>query len=89
MTGSIMRTHLTAALLLILTATPTCAAEDPQVSARPASSVGQTVLTVNGSIQPHGLPTTYYFEYGPTDSYGAKTPTVALPPRLASYYHEN
>jgi hypothetical protein len=72
-------------LLALLLAAP----DGPAVSTRSASSVGQTTLTINGSINPHGLPTTYYFEYGPTEAYGSKTPTAALPPRLAAYYHES
>jgi hypothetical protein len=60
-----------------------------EVSTRSASSVGQTILTVNGSINPHGLPTTYYFEYGLTRAYGSKTATSPLPPRLAAFYHES
>ena len=46
-------------------------------------------LTVNGSIQPHGRLTSYYFEYGPTAEYGKKTPVRTLPPKLAAYYHES
>jgi hypothetical protein len=60
-----------------------------EVETRSASSLGLTGLTVNGSIQPHGLPTTYYFEYGPTTSYGNKTRPESLPPRLAAYYKES
>ncbi|HKB41608.1 MAG TPA: hypothetical protein VKD72_34610 [Gemmataceae bacterium] len=80
--------------LLVLFVTVSLARAAPkaspaEVTTRPASSVGQTILTVNGSIQPHGLPTTYYFEYGPTDAYGSKTVSFALPPRLAAYYHES
>src|SRR5437660_10887690 len=81
---------LVLALLLVTSssaAAPKGATAD--VSTRSASSVGQTILTVNGSIQPHGLPTTYFFEYGPTAAYGSKTSTSTLPPRLAAYYYES
>src|SRR5262249_19074137 len=74
-------------LLALLLAAPDGAV--PAVATRSASSVGQTTLTVNGSINPHGLPTTYYFEYGTTDAYGSKTPVTSLPPRLAAYYHRS
>ena len=30
-------------------------------------------ITVNGSINPHGVPTRYYFEYGTSPSYGQRT----------------
>ena len=33
--------------------------------------------TLNGDINPNGLETTYYFEYGPTASYGSKTAEVS------------
>jgi hypothetical protein len=65
------------------------AEEAATVSTRPAASVGLTILTVNGSINPHGLPTTYYFEYGPTAELGSRTLTRKLPPRLAAYYSES
>lgn len=61
----------------------------PEVQTRPASSLGLTSLTVNGSIHPHGLPTTYYFEYGSTREYGSKTKPEPLPPRLAAFYKES
>src|SRR5436190_14988465 len=54
----------------------------------PASARGLTGATLDGSIQADGLPTSYYFEYGPSASYGLATPAANLPPRLAAYYHE-
>src|SRR5262249_10135503 len=64
---------------------PTAPAADtlPTVTTRSASALGRAAMTVNGSIHPHGLPTTYYFEYGPTTAYGSKTAVAPLPPRLA------
>lgn len=61
----------------------------PSVVTNPATALGQTAMSVNGTIRPHGLYTTYYFEYGPTAAYGQKTDAVPLPPRLAAFYHEN
>jgi len=46
-------------------------------------------MTVNGRIQPHGLPTKYWFEYGPDVSYGKSTAVRALPPTLSAHYHED
>jgi hypothetical protein len=54
-----------------------------------ASAFGTTGMNVNGTVQPHGRYTTYHFEYGPTDQYGARTPATPLPPRLAAHYHES
>lgn len=65
------------------------AAEAPTVVTRPATPLGNDGLTVNGSIHPHALPTTYYFEYGPTTEYGWKTAVNPLPPRLAAHYRES
>ncbi len=59
------------------------------VESRPATSLGTDAFTPNGRIQPHGQPTTYWFEYGATNAYGASTPPRPLPPRLASFYRES
>ena len=64
-------------------------ADAPDVSTRSASALGLDAMTVNGSIQPRGRLTSYYFEYGPKPDYNMKTPVRALPPRLAAFYHES
>jgi hypothetical protein len=61
----------------------------PEVETLPATLLGIHGLTVNGRIQPHGLPATYHFEYGPTAAYGLNTPEKPLPPKLAAYYRES
>ncbi|MBI4026576.1 MAG: hypothetical protein HY360_16435 [Verrucomicrobia bacterium] len=61
----------------------------PDVETRPASALGTTAITVNGRIQPHGQPTTYWFEHGTSTEYGQTTAERPLPPRLAAYYHES
>lgn len=61
----------------------------PTVTTGSGSALGTRGLTVNGSIHPHGEPTTYYFEYGPSKDYGFRTAERPLPPRLAAYYHES
>jgi plastocyanin len=45
----------------------------PTASTGVASSVGETEATLPGSVNPGGNATTYYFEYGKTEGYGAKT----------------
>ena len=60
-----------------------------EVETRPATLLGITGLSVNGRIQPHSLPTKYYFEYGPTTQYGQRTAEGSLPPRLTAYYRES
>jgi len=64
------------------------AAAPAAVGTGPASALGLTGATLDGWIQADGLPTSYYFEYGPSASYGLATPAANLPPRLAAYYHE-
>ena len=39
-----------------------------------ASAVTPASATLNGTVDPSGRPTTWYFEYGTTTSYGTKTP---------------
>jgi hypothetical protein len=43
-----------------------------------ASQVGSTSAQLNASINPLGVSSTYDFEYGPTDTYGSKTPVKNL-----------
>jgi hypothetical protein len=49
----------------------------PTVTTKAASSVKDTSATLNGSVNPNGLATTVYFEYGTSTSYGTKTPAVS------------
>lgn len=44
----------------------------PTASTAAASDIGTTSATLHGSVSPEGLETTYYFEYGPSTSYGHK-----------------
>ncbi|MFN0195566.1 MAG: hypothetical protein ACKVT0_02395 [Planctomycetaceae bacterium] len=60
-----------------------------EVETRSASPLGQTALTANGRIQPHGMPTRYWFEYGTTKKYGKKSDTFSLPPKLGAFYSES
>jgi alpha-tubulin suppressor-like RCC1 family protein len=46
----------------------------PTVSTEAPSSVTATEATLNASINPNGLETTYQFEYGTSTSYGGKIP---------------
>lgn len=76
-------------LITFATGTISAFADDaPQAETRGATLLGLTGLSFNGRVHPHGKPATYYFEYGPTASYGKKTEVKAVPPRLGAYYHE-
>ncbi len=46
----------------------------PTVATFAASEVGQRTAKLNGSVNPNGLDTHYYFEYGTTTSYGGVIP---------------
>jgi hypothetical protein len=45
----------------------------PVVTTSPATSIANFSATLNGSVNPHGLTTTVYFQYGTTTSYGLTT----------------
>src|SRR6478672_10512963 len=45
----------------------------PVVTTSPATWIASFSATLNGSVDPHGLPTTVYFHYGTTVSYGLTT----------------
>jgi predicted outer membrane repeat protein len=47
----------------------------PVVTTNPATNVASFSATLNGSVDPHGLTTTVYFQYGTTISYGFTTPS--------------
>jgi phosphodiesterase/alkaline phosphatase D-like protein len=46
----------------------------PDVVTGSPSSVGASTATLNGTVDPNGRETTFYFEYGTSTSYGTKTP---------------
>lgn len=46
----------------------------PATETRPATDMAETSAVINGTINPYGLVTTYYFEYGPSTAYGTKVP---------------
>ncbi len=51
-------------------------AKPPKVYAitKPASGVGTTEATLNGTVNPEGTETKYRFEYGTTTAYGTNVP---------------
>lgn len=51
----------------------TAATPSPTVTTAAATAVGFATATLNGSVNPQGVATTYYFEYGTTLAYGTKT----------------
>jgi NHL repeat/WD40-like Beta Propeller Repeat len=49
------------------------------IDATSASDVTATTATLETEVNPHGLPTTYSFRYGPTTAYGSQTPMPPAP----------
>jgi hypothetical protein len=61
-----------------LTFTNTAAA--PTVVTLAATALSADGATLNGSVNPNGLATTWYFEYGTDTNYGTLTTPTSLPP---------
>ena len=40
--------------------------------------MGSSNATLNAQIDPNGVATSYYWEYGPSEAYGSRTPAVSL-----------
>ena len=55
------------------TPTPTPGIGPPVVITNPATLIASFSATLNGSLNPHGLTTTFHFQYGTTTSYGLTT----------------
>jgi hypothetical protein len=51
-------------------------AQKPSVSTGPATKVTEHSATLNGTVNPNGLSTTYYFEWGKTTAYGNTSPAT-------------
>jgi hypothetical protein len=76
---------LLASLVLALAcASPATALKAPRPAKPPAASTGGVLhasdssAALNGTVNPRGTETSYYFQYGPTTAYGAQTPTTAV-----------
>src|SRR5262249_39210702 len=52
----------------------TAAADPPAVVTGAATGVSGTTATLNGTVDPTGRQSTWYFEYGTDTKYGSKTP---------------
>jgi len=54
----------------------------PVATTTAVSGIGATSATANGTIDPQGLTTTAYFQYGTSTSYGSQTANQTLPGNL-------
>jgi hypothetical protein len=71
--------------------TPTPTTPPPpalEVEAGAATALGTTGLSVNARVHPHGVPTRWWIEHGPTSAYGAATAAADLGPALGAHYVE-
>lgn len=68
-----LKAALLASAALGLAAPAVAQAASPAVTTGGASSVTTTAATVFASVNPHGLATTYAFQYGTSSAYGAQT----------------
>ena len=67
-----------AALSLVLPARRP-APRNPTSSTGGVSHVSGTTAELDGTVNPEGLATSYYFKYGPTTAYGSQTKPVSVP----------
>lgn len=78
--GAILAAILAGALLACWLPTALAAGTGPpQVATGGISHVRGSTAELEGTVYPHGLPTTYFFQYGPTTAYGSTTPPTVLP----------
>lgn len=48
----------------------------PHAATERAAHTAETTVELDGTVNPHGIETTCYFQYGTTTAYGAQTPTA-------------
>ncbi len=65
------------ALLVLVTLAQGAQAASPTAITGAVSAVGGTSATLNGTVNPGGEATDWWFEYGATTGYGSKTSTTA------------
>lgn len=72
------RTLLLTLIALACLAIPATAlaAGRPSATTRAATDLSPTSATLHGSLNPNGLVTTWYFQFGKTKSYGSRTPAL-------------
>ncbi len=64
--------------MLLLGSAVALAAGAPVIEGESFSDVGSSSVTLNAQIDPDGASTSYYYEYGPSEAYGSRTPEVFL-----------
>lgn len=62
------------AVVMLLVAAAVAVAATPTAGTGGARDITESSATVTGTVNPNGEATTFYFEYGPTKTYGSRTP---------------
>jgi hypothetical protein len=70
-------TVLVTGVVLLAALAGAARAATPTAITGPVSAVGPTSATAGGTVNPNGLATTWYLEYGTSTAYGSKTPTTS------------
>jgi hypothetical protein len=79
-----MRAHSRSALAAVATTALAMIAPAAALAAPPAATTGGaaqvtiTTATLTGTVNPRGVDTSYYFQYGTTTAYGSRTPSTAV-----------
>ncbi len=81
--GALLAASITGAALAVTSAAPATGATHvapttPHVATNGAAHVGVSSAQLTAVIEPHGIPTSYYFQFGPSTAYGMQTPTVSV-----------
>jgi hypothetical protein len=71
-------TLIATALVLGLPSAAQAAASKPTVTTKAASNVAQTTVQLNGTVNPNGAQTRYFFQIGTTSLYGSNSPETAV-----------
>jgi hypothetical protein len=74
--GLLAASALAALALALPAAAP---AAEPHFKTGGVSHISGTTAELDGTVNPEGLATSYYFKYGPTTAYGSQTKPVSVP----------
>src|SRR6478736_1779898 len=72
------RATLATIALLTVSALAAETTSAPRAATGTVGHVRGTSAVLQGAVDPNGLETTYFFQYGPTVAYGHQTPTTSV-----------
>lgn len=79
------RNTFSLALLALLVASNAALAAAPTATTQAATSITTTSAQLNSYVNPNGLSTTIYFQYGLTTSYGSTTTAGSIGTTAGNY----